>query len=83
MGKYFDRLYNRFSLKNLLLKALPGLLLLIGMFSVFWPKTIWRVLFKRRTSLIPYMLVYGASVALGGLARSVNPWRHLWKNWRI
>ncbi len=83
MGKYLDHVYNKFLLRNLLGKALPGLLLLIGMFSVFWPRTIWRVLFNRRTNLIPYMLVFGASVALGGLARSVNPWRYLWKRWRI
>jgi hypothetical protein len=79
MDKFSDRVYGKFLLRDLLLKALPGLLLLIGMFSVFWPRTIWRVLFKRRTNLIPYMLVFGASVALGGVARSVNPWRFLWK----
>lgn len=79
LNKFNDYVYNRFLLRDLLRKALPGLLLLIGMFSVLWPRTIWRVLFKRRTDLIPYVLVYGASLALGGLARTVNPWRSLWK----
>jgi len=83
MDKFFNHLYSKFLLRDLLGKALPGLLLLIGVFSVFWPHTIWRVLFKRRTNLFPYVLLYGASVALGGLARSVNPWRFLWKRWHI
>ena len=83
MDKFFNHLYSKFLLRDLLGKALPGLLLLIGVFSVFWPHTIWRVLFKRRTNLFTYVLLYGASVALGGLARSVNPWRFLWKRWRI
>src|SRR3990172_9841210 len=83
MDKFFNHLYSKFLLRDLLGKALPGLLLLIGVFSVFWPHRIWRVLFKRRTNLFPYLLLYGASVALGGLARSVNPWRFLWKRWHI
>jgi hypothetical protein len=83
MDKFFERVYNKFSLWNLLGKALPGLLLLIGMFSVFWPRTIWRVLWNRKTNLIPYIMIFGASFALGGVARSVNPWRFLWKRGRF
>lgn len=79
MDKVKNYIYNKFLLRDLLWKALPGLLLLIGMFSVFWPRTIWRVLWKRKTNLIPYVLLFGASVGLGGVARAVNPWRSLWK----
>jgi hypothetical protein len=79
MENFFDRLYSKISLRQLLRKALPGLLLLIGMFSVFWPRTIWRVLWKRKTNPVPYLLVFGASYALGGVARAVKPWRSIWK----
>lgn len=77
MDKFSDRIYSKFLLRDLLLKRLPGLLLLIGMFSVFWPRTIWRALFRRRTNLIPYVLVYGASFALGPVARFANPFRRM------
>jgi hypothetical protein len=77
MEKFSDRVYSKFSLRSLLGKALPGLLLLIGMFSVFWPRTIWRVLWKRKTNVIPYVLVFGASFALGGVARFANPFRRM------
>ena len=83
MDKFSDRVYGNFLVRDLLLKALPGLLLLIGMFSVFWPRTIWGVLFRRRTKLIPYMLVYGASFALGWAAKFANPWRVVWRRGRF
>lgn len=83
MDKFSDRVYGKFLLKDLLQKALPGLLLLIGMFSVFWPLKIWRILFKRRTHVIPYVLVYGASFALGWAARIANRRWFVWKGWRL
>jgi hypothetical protein len=77
MDKFSERVYGKFLLRDLLLKALPGLLLLIGMFSVFWPRTIWRALFRRRTNLVPYVLVFGASFALGWAAQFANPFRRM------
>jgi hypothetical protein len=83
MDKYKDKIYKKFLLKDLLLKGLPGLILLIGLLSVFWPRTIWRVLWKRKNNVAAYVLVFGASFALGGVARAVNPWRFLWKRGRM
>lgn len=83
MDKFSDRLYGKFLLRDLLLKALPGLLLLIGMFSVFWPLKIWRILFKRKTNMFPYLLVYAASFALRWVAQHVFPGRLLWMRGRF
>lgn len=75
MGNLFDNLYNNFLLRDLLGKVLPGLLILLAIVGVHLPK-IWCEIFTVTPSnLFYYLILYGASFAVGLVVQFINPVR--------
>lgn len=79
MNNFFDNLYNKFLLRDLLGKALPGLILLLGL-TIILGHGSFRVLSSfRHITIFHYFLLYGLSFAVGMLLQSGSIVRFLWR----
>ncbi len=75
MDKLFDNLYNKFLLRDLLGKVLPGLILILGFTYAYWPKGLCLIFPNKPENLFYYLVIYGLSFIVGLVLQFINPVR--------
>ena len=83
MDKFFDSLYNKFILRDLLGKVLPGLIFLLGIETVASQGHHWLMRGALHADIVLYFLIYGLAFATGLLVQLLNPVRWAWKLWHL
>src|SRR3989304_9952382 len=79
MNSFFDNLYNKFLFRDLLGKAMPGFILILGTVAMLKPDWLSEIMPTRPTNIVYYFVIYGVSFSTGMLIQTFSLIRLLWR----